>query len=428
MLRAWRAAVAVAVIACAIAVPFGAAGARPDVFVRGPGDLLGGLAVRPKLGGTYYQQGRVINGQLRVDLTLQLPAVPNTGTPGPVVVLWQGMVGAAQRDHGDIVERAVGDPRSVVIAPTCDTTGNCALRFSLRRPIAPALRAAELPELDNVGMGFLVAAVRTFDGSSRVQVVQPGVSGTTARATLSEPLDTYGALSLSPLVDVASAEPVPLVGDAFGQATDDELEWGRAVQDALAAGEVVPTDDVRIAVWTPTEDDVRHVMVDLEFSDTCPEDRFVVIRNDATGEVALALHVGGATAARSDVALPSGGLWTVGVHAANGDTLNAVQLSQGTSDIRVTGPVRCTNGKGVINEEGLAPEIPNPSDYEASSPTPHAADAGGQDGRSTPGSFSAPANTMIATFIAFGLLVGGLGFIGVRRAQARSSRVATPRS
>lgn len=396
-----------------------------DVGLTGPMDLVDGMEVRPEIGGTYYQTGRVTGERLTVAITFQLPAVPTAGRPGPVVVLWQGAVTGADRTHGDTVDRAVGDPHASAILPNCDAEGNCAIRAEMEITTRPAYEAADSPSLEHVGTGFLVAAVRTFGGTGDVQVAQPGVAGNFVQGSLAEPVDAYGALHLTPLLALDSVSPIRLRGDELGQGGDEMYDWAAAVRRAIAEFDPPPQPEpVPIAVWTPDKDDVRRLIVDLAFSVRCPEGRFVVIRNDTSGEVVLSLSVGGTTHASADVALPLSGLWTIGLHDSSGAALNAIQLSPSSNDVVITGPLRCTNGKGVINEEGVPFEIPNPSGYTAptstATPLPSQSDAPASvsAGGTTRDSGGVPvAGLGIATLAL--AVIGTLGVIVIRRVQPR---------
>ncbi|MGH2455692.1 MAG: hypothetical protein ACRDHD_05485 [Candidatus Limnocylindria bacterium] len=174
----------------------------------------------------------------------------------------------------------------------------------------------------------------------------------------------YGALALARPISPDASLLAEIPGDQFGLARDEPNDWGSATQDALERFSRPPSPEpVPINVWTPDRQSGRHVQIRLSFSDTCPEQRFIALVNDATRVAAATLYVGGSTAARGDFTLPLTGQWSVALVGTDGAVLNATGLDPlgfavGT---QITGALRCSDGKGVFKQEGIPQQIPNPS-------------------------------------------------------------------
>jgi hypothetical protein len=181
----------------------------------------------------------------------------------------------------------------------------------------------------------------------------------------------YGALDVSPAFSLDDATPIEMPSQKFFEASNKRYDWAEAVRTAIGAFN--PPDEperIPIRVWTPNADNGDRVKVNVRFSDQCPIDRFIVITDARTQEVALALFVGGARAGHADVRLSGPGVWNISLQTGEGERLSGAQLELGPQGIEVGGTMRCTNGKGLFDQGSLPLTVPNPSLIPSQQPQP----------------------------------------------------------
>lgn len=350
------------------AVPLAHASEPTDIAIYPPRGLLSGEVYGP-LVGTWYQRSEVRDGYLDAQLTFQLPVAPTREAPGPVVAIWQIVVQVADNAYGDIATRKIGPPQVTAALPTCDASGNCAVRFDLTGPTGAGYQARELEWAGRTGLTFAVTLVRTFADGSLLQLVRPDLPVDGDGGNLATPDDMYGALALSGLLASDEALPAEQPGDDFLQSSPNLYDWGQAVRDALPdIGSQTP-EPLAINVWTAEQPDALHVSLRIDFSDVCPDNRAIVFRRAPGADVSVVVPASGATSLREEVALTLASDWSIGIETGDGTVLNRADLQplgSGTG-LRIGGSIACGDGKGVFTQEGIPQVIPNPS---AATPEP----------------------------------------------------------
>lgn len=216
-------------------LPASAAGAEPsEVSVRAPATLLTGI-VFAEGEGAYQQVVEVRGDELQGELTFQLPTPGTTAEPGPVVVLWQLRIDVSDAEFGDILNRLVGPPIVMTVAPDCDEAGVCELGVKVNGSIAPALEAADLDWVLHTRLTVSMTLVRTFGGGTLLQAVAPGIAIDEDGGTLASPSPVDGRLHASAVIPAAGVMTAEIPGDEFGIG-GPPYDWGTAVADALAGG------------------------------------------------------------------------------------------------------------------------------------------------------------------------------------------------
>jgi hypothetical protein len=321
-----------------------------------------GLGYPPNVGGTWYQTATVADGDLTTIMTLQLPAAAGTPRPGPVVILWQLVVGVADAESGDSSHALVGPPQATVILPNCDDAGNCALRGSFAGPIAAALKAGDLASATNPTLAIWFDAVRTYEGGLLVQVTDPYLAAGGDSGTLSDPKTTYGALNNTPPFQMTGAAPLEILGDQLFQAAEAPYDWAAAAR--LALGSFIPPsspEPVPINVWTPQRTGFRHLRLRATYDGPCPPDRVVVVGNPSSNEVAAVIVVAGGTMLNADLAVRADADWLISLRDSAGTTISTTLVPASEADAVVSGHQDCTTGKGLLDVSGLASSVPNPN-------------------------------------------------------------------
>jgi hypothetical protein len=346
-----------------VAAP-GRAAAAPSVTIAPPETYLRGIPSDVS-GGTWYQATDVTANRLRADITFQMPELLERGLePGPVIAFWQLLVTASDIAHGDSSSRTVGPVKVTSLRPNCDFSGNCAVRFRLEGSTDAAEEATGLQWVSQVQLGIAITIVRTFSGDSRVEVLKPDYSVDGDGGTLAHPNNMYGPLITSNLLIAANASPAEVPSDKFHYAADEPLDWARRLADAIAAFPNEATaEPVPINVWVPEQRDTLHVQLRIDFSDVCPPTRAIVFVDQSSHAVGGFVIVGGQHGAIADLSLELGRTWRIELQQLGGAVINATQLQtvgSGTG-VRITGPLRCADGKGVFTQEGIAQNIPDPS-------------------------------------------------------------------
>lgn len=233
-------------------LPASAAGAEPsEVSVRAPATLLTGI-VFAEGEGAYQQVVEVRGDELQGELTFQLPTPGTTAEPGPVVVLWQLRIDVSDAEFGDILNRLVGPPIVMTMAPDCDEAGVCELGVKVNGSIAPALEAADLDWVLHTRLAVSMTLVRTFGGGTLLQALAPGIAIDEDGGTLASPSPVDGRLHASAVIPAAGVMTAEIPGDEFGIG-GPPYDWGTAVAEALENG--TPSESAKaISTGMPSGD------------------------------------------------------------------------------------------------------------------------------------------------------------------------------